>query len=40
MSLEAKEAHREKSKFAIQMRCKLETKEQTASQEQQIDLAN
>jgi len=30
MSLEAKEAHRETSKFAIQMRRKLETKEQTA----------
>jgi len=30
MSLEAKEAHREKSKYAIQMRRKLETKEQTA----------
>ena len=30
MSLEAKEAQREKSKFAIQMRRKLETKQQTA----------
>ena len=30
MSLEAKEAHREKSKYAIQMRRKLETIEQTA----------
>ena len=30
MSLEAKEAQREKSKFAMQMRRELETKEQTA----------
>ncbi len=30
MSPEAKEAQREKSKFAMQKRCKLETKEQTA----------
>ena len=30
MSLEAKEAQREKSKFAMQRRRKLETKEQTA----------
>jgi len=30
MSLEAKEAQREKSKFAIQRRRDLETKEQTA----------
>jgi hypothetical protein len=30
MSPEAKEAQREKSKFAIQKRCELETKEQTA----------
>ncbi len=30
MSPEAKEAQREKSKFAMQKRCKLETKEQSA----------
>jgi hypothetical protein len=30
MSLKAKEAQREKSKFAMQMRRELETKEQTA----------
>ncbi len=29
-SSEAKEAQREKSKFAMQKRCELETKEQTA----------